>query len=245
MSLTLIASAWLMGFLGSSHCIVMCGGVVATACTALSLRKPERPAPQVRFALAFNGGRITSYAIAGAVAGSIGAAAGSTGIFGESRLVLRVVAGIVMLLVGLYVAGVGGALKWVERAGRPVWQRLQPWALRLVSIRTVPATFGLGLLWGGMPCGLVFAALAAAVTSGSPLAGAMTMTAFGLGTLPMLLVMGSAAAVVARGSRVRWIRSTAGVALVAFAIVHLAHTGQAWAASRSEPTPVCCAGHRH
>lgn len=179
------------------------------------------------------------------MAGSLGVALGSVGFLGKSQLVLRVVAGVVMLLVGLYVSGFGGALKWIERAGWPVWRRVQPWAARLMSIRTLPATFGLGLLWGWMPCGLVYAALAAAVTSGSPLAGATTMAAFGLGTLPMLLAMGSAAAVVARASRVRWIRRAAGAALVAFAVAHLAHTREAWAASQHDTTPACCAGHHH
>ena len=96
-----------------------------------------------------------------------------------------------------------------------------------------------------MPCGLVYAALAAAVTSGSAAGGAATMAAFGVGTLPTLLAMGSAAAVVARAARTRAVRVAAGLAIVAFGIVHLAGAGYAWAAVRKGGPPTCCVGHRH
>jgi hypothetical protein len=102
--------------------------------------------------------------------------------------------------------------------------------------------FALGLLWG-WPCGLVYAALAAAVTSGLALGGAATMTAFGLGTLPTLLAMGSAAALFARAARVRSVRPAAGMAIVAFGVVQLAHAGRAWATVEAGGPPVCCTGH--
>jgi uncharacterized protein len=243
MSPALLGSAWVMGLLGSTHCAVMCGGVVATICSTLDLRKRESPVRQAPFVLAYNAGRIASYAAAGAIAGSVGAAIGSLGAIESTRLVLRLAAGVVMLLVGAYVSGFAGALRWVERAGAPLWNQVRPWALRLVPLRTWPAAFGLGLLWGWMPCGLVYAALAAAVTSGSASAGAATMAAFGLGTLPMLLAMGSAAAVVARAARIAWVRRAAGAVLVAFAALHLSGTERAWANARAGAPHTCCAGH--
>jgi sulfite exporter TauE/SafE len=149
-----------------------------------------------------------------------------------------------MIAVGLYVAGVARALRWIERAGQPVWKRVAPIARQLVPVSTPSTAFALGLLWGWLPCGLVYAAIAAAVTSGSALGGAATMIAFGLGTLPMLLAMGSAAAIVARGARIRWVRAAVGMAIVAFGVVQVIHTGRAWAASATGSTSVCCAGHR-
>lgn len=245
MSPLLFGSAFTMGLLGSTHCVAMCGGVVAMTCSALPLRRRTSPVAQLPYTLAYNAGRIASYAIAGAAAGALGAALASLGFVERAQLGLRLLAGAMMFLVGLYVAGLGPALRWVERAGAPAWKLVAPLARRLVPVRSPETAFALGLLWGWVPCGLVYAALAAAVTSGSALAGAATMTAFGLGTLPMLAAMGSAASLIARAARIRWIRITAGLALVGFATMHLAETGRAWASVPSGVAHACCAGHHH
>jgi sulfite exporter TauE/SafE len=233
-----------MGFLGSTHCVVMCGGVVAMSCSALPLAKRLSPRAQLPYTLAYNAGRIASYATAGAIAGALGAALASLGLVERAQLGLRFVAGTLMIAVGLYVTGVGGALRWIERIGEPMWKHVLPIARRLVPVRSPSGAFALGLLWGWLPCGLVYAALASAVTSGSAIGGAATMAAFGLGTLPTLLAMGSAAAFVARAARVRPVRMTAGIAIVAFGLVQVLHTGRAWARVREgSGAPVCCAGH--
>jgi sulfite exporter TauE/SafE len=242
----LLASAWLMGLLGSSHCVVMCGGVVAMTCSALPIAKRSSARAQLPFSLAYNAGRIASYAAAGAIVGALGAVLASIGLVQHAQLGLRLIAGAMMIAVGLYVAGLGRALRWIERMGEPVWRRVVPFARRLVPVETPSQAFALGLLWGWMPCGLVYAALAAAVTGGSALGGAAMMAAFGAGTLPTLLAMGSAAALVARTARVRPLRVAAGVAIVAFGLVQLVHTGRAWAAVGAGGPPVCCAGqHPH
>jgi sulfite exporter TauE/SafE len=95
-----------------------------------------------------------------------------------------------------------------------------------------------------MPCGLVYAALAASVTSGSFMGGAATMAAFGLGTLPTLVAMGSATALVTRLARSRRMRIAAGVVVAAFGVAQVVSTGAAWAASDQSAVPACCAGHR-
>ena len=181
--------------------------------------------------------------MAGAIAGAIGAALASVGLVERAQLGLRLCAGAMMIAVGLYVAGLGRALRWSESAGEPLWRRIAPLARRLVPVRSISGAFALGLLWGWLPCGLVYAALTAAITSGSALGGAATMAAFGVGTLPMLLAMGSAAAFVARAARIRWVRTAAGLTIVAFGVVQLAHTGRAWASIRAGARPVCCAEH--
>jgi sulfite exporter TauE/SafE len=233
----LLVSALLMGLLGSSHCVVMCGGVVAMTCSALPLARRGRVGAQLPYVLAYNAGRIASYAAAGAVAGALGATLASFGVVERAQLGLRVAAGVMMIAVGLYVAGLARALRWLERAGEPAWRRIAPIARRLVPVRSPPQALALGLLWGWMPCGLVYAALAASVTSGGALGGAATMVAFGAGTLPTLVAMGSAAALVARLARVRWIRAAAGVAIVAFGVVQIAHVGVAWASADAH---ACC-----
>jgi sulfite exporter TauE/SafE len=245
-SAVLIVSAMLMGLLGSSHCVFMCGGVVALSCSALPATRRGRTLAQLPYVLAYTGGRITSYGGAGAAAGGVGAAFGSLAAVERAQLGLRLAAGAMMVAVGLYVAGLARALTWIERAGEPLWRRVLPLARRLLPVRSPAGALALGAMWGWLPCGLVYAALAAAVTSGSTLGGAATMAAFGLGTLPTLLAMGSAAAFVARAARRRWVRASAGLAIVAFGVAQVVHVGRALAADPGRPaTPSCCASHVH
>jgi sulfite exporter TauE/SafE len=135
-------------------------------------------------------------------------------------------------------------MRWIERAGEPVWRRIAQVARRFVPVRSPGQALALGLLWGWMPCGLVYTALAAAVVSGSALGGAVTMAAFGLGTLPMLLAMGFAASAVARAARIRWVRAAAGVALVVLGVMQTAHAWAASSAASGAGAHVCCAGRR-
>ena len=245
MSPVLLVSALVMGLLGSTHCVVMCGGVVAMTCSALPLSRRGRPIAQLPYVLAYNAGRIASYAAAGALAGALGATLGSLAAVERAQLALRLAAGLMMVAVGLYVAGLSHALSWAERAGEPLWQRLAPIARRLVPVRSPTAALALGALWGWLPCGLVYAALAASVTGGSALGGAATMAAFGMGTLPTLVAMGSAAAFLARAARRGWVRAAAGTLIVAFGVVQVARVSAAFAspgAGDGAPGHACCLG---
>jgi sulfite exporter TauE/SafE len=242
MTPVLVGSALVMGLLGSTHCVVMCGGVVATTCSALPLRRGARWRTHMPYVLSYNAGRIASYSAAGGVAGALGASLASFGLVEQTQLAMRLGAGALMVAVGLYVAGFGRAMRWIERAGEPIWRRIAGVARRFVPVRSPAEALALGLLWGWMPCGLVYAAMAAAVTSGSALGGAATMAAFGIGTLPMLVALGTAASAIARAARVRWVRAGAGVVLVALG---LTQTAQAWAASKAVArggSHICCAG---
>jgi sulfite exporter TauE/SafE len=204
-----------MGLLGGAHCVVMCGGVVGSICaTGSSSRRASH-------ALLYNAGRIASYATAGAVAGGVGALASSFGAVYGAQVALRVIAGVLALTVGLYLAGVWRGARALERAAMPIWRRVEPFAKTLVPVESAGAALALGALWGWLPCGLVYAALALAVTSATPIAGALTMAAFGVGTLPTLLAMGAAASALARVARRAWVRRVAGLALAAMGSLNL------------------------
>ncbi len=239
MNQALLVSALVMGLLGGSHCLLMCGGIVATACAAVPLER--RGLASLPLVLAFNAGRIASYATAGAVAGLGGATLSTQGSL-ASLVGLKLLASGLMVAVGLHVAGLARALAWAERLGAPLWRRLAPVARRFVPVRSPGQALALGSLWGWMPCGLVYAALAGAVTTGSALGGAATMAAFGLGTLPALVAMGSAAAVTARLASARGPRLAAGVTIAAFGIAQIALAGRALAAP-AHSSPTFCAGH--
>ena len=103
---------------------------------------------------------------------------------------LYLVANLLLVFLGLYLAGLSHAVVQLERLGGVIWQRLQPYSKKLLPVRSVPQAFALGALWGWVPCGLVYSVLAMALLTGSAVRGAATLLAFGLGTLPNLMLAG-------------------------------------------------------
>jgi hypothetical protein len=135
--------------------------------------------------------------------------------------VLLAVAGLFMVLMGLYLAGWWMLLGHLERAGGAIWRRMEPLGRRLLPVRTPVQALGVGLIWGWIPCGLVYSMLVTAVASGSALKGAGLMLAFALGTLPNLLVIGAMAGAAARLSRSGIFRQLAGGAVMLFGLYTL------------------------
>jgi hypothetical protein len=214
------------GLASGVHCIGMCGGIVA----AFSARRglgpsgaPEAAPPEWARQLAFNAGRIATYAGAGAVAGSVvGLGVWVSGAL-PVQTALFVAANAMLVLMGLYLAGAGRALVRLEALGAPVWRSLQPLAARWLPADTLPQAFAAGAVWGWLPCGLVYAALATAAFAGSPERGAAVMLAFGLGTAPNLLAAGFAAARVRAWASRRSVRVAAGMLVLASGVFGLAH----------------------
>lgn len=214
MSAGLYAAALAAGLLGGVHCAGMCGGIAASLAAGST-------GPALSRQLAFNAGRIGSYAAAGALAGVFGGAMTSAAV-ADARLVLLVLANVFIVLVGLYVAGWGGAILRMEAIGVPLWRRIEPLRRRFIPIDTTARALGAGAVWGWIPCGLVYGMLVLAIASGGPLQGAMVMASFGLGTLPALLVAGLAAVKLLEFRRRPAVRRTAGALLIAVAAVGLA-----------------------
>jgi hypothetical protein len=207
---------FLLGLASGVHCVGMCGGIV----TAFTAPQPLVPGRGMwRMQLAFNSGRIASYAAAGVLAGLAGAGAYAIAA-APAQAALAAAANLMLVLIGLYLAGVSGAATWIERLGAPLWRRLQPLALRLR-----PHSFAAGAVWGWLPCGLVYGALAAAAATGSPARGALAMLAFGLGTLPWLLAAGMAAVRLRGWVSQRAFRVAAGSLVLGFGAWGLARAG--------------------
>ena len=204
---------FLVGLLGGTHCVGMCGGIVG----ALSMGAPARWS----MLFAYNAGRILSYATAGAIAGGLGAA--SLGLEGQVpvRLILYFLANLMLVALGFYLLGVTRALAFTERAGQSLWRCIQPLTKRFLPARSVGQAFPLGLLWGWLPCGLVYSALASALTAGSPQNGALLMLAFGLGTLPNLLLAGILLARVNEFVRRPAVRMLSGLLVLGFGLYGL------------------------
>jgi sulfite exporter TauE/SafE len=211
-----LASMFAVGFLGSVHCLGMCGGIAAALTHAI--RPKRRVGSSLLWAhLCFSVGRIGSYVLAGGVAGSAGLVLGK--LLGPAGpFVLRCAAGLLLVALGLAVSGWWLGLRRLEEHGARLWSRLAPTLERLRPAESLPRAIGLGALWGWLPCGLVYSALASAMSQGRGLTGALAMLAFGLGTLPALVATGTLARELPRLVRRPQTRTTAGLLILLFGI---------------------------
>jgi sulfite exporter TauE/SafE len=201
---------FLVGLLGGTHCVGMCGGIVG----ALSMGGAPRPSLH----LAYNLGRISSYTLAGAIVGALGSA--SLALAGQLplRVALYVLANLMLIALGFYLMGVTRALAFTERVGQNLWQRIQPLTRRFLPAQSVAQAFPLGMVWGWLPCGLVYSALATALAAGSATQGAMLMLAFGLGTLPNLLLAGLLLVRLRHIVQRPWVRMVSGLLVAGFGV---------------------------
>lgn len=201
---------FLAGLLGGTHCAGMCGGIVG----ALSLQAP-RGRSSLALHLGYNGGRIASYGAAGVLAGAAGQFI--SGLLPVQRG-LYLLASLVLLAMGLYLLGVPRVLGFTERAGQVLWARIQPLTRRFLPVRGPAQAVALGMLWGWLPCGLVYGALATALAAGSAREGGLLMLAFGLGTLPNLLLAGLLLARFRRFAQARVTRVASGLLVLGFGL---------------------------
>lgn len=212
-------AAFAAGLMGGLHCAAMCGGV------ACMLNGGRVPAGKTRwdFAAAYNAGRIASYTLAGALAG----AAGQAGLLLRGSLpvqqVLLLAASVTLCLMALYVAGMGAWMRTVESAGTVIWRQIAPLTRHVLPVTTVPRALALGALWGWLPCGMVYAALLVAVSTGHPLHGGLVMLAFGLGTLPNMLLISGLAGRLQRAMKRRGARTLAAALMAVVGLYGLTH----------------------
>ncbi len=212
-----LGAAFLVGLLGSTHCIGMCGGIVGALTLGLDdrLRKSSYRLPA--FLLAYNSGRILSYTIAGGLSGLLGGQFARLD-WGIDFPVGGFIAGLFMMALGFYLTGWWQVLLVLEKLGARLWRRIEPLGRRLLPVTSLPQAFALGMLWGWLPCGLVYAVLAWSLTTADAGQGALLMFGFGLGTLPMLLLMGGAAEHLNRFMRSPRARQIAGLIIIALGI---------------------------
>jgi sulfite exporter TauE/SafE len=214
-------AAFLVALLGGVHCVGMCGGIVGALTLGLAAPTKRRFLNSLPFLLAYNIGRISSYTLAGVLAGGVGAWAANLASVHHGQQVLQLVAGMFLVSLGLYLADWWRGLAQLEQAGGLLWRRIEPLGRRLLPIRTVGQAWIVGLVWGWLPCGLVYSVLIWAISAGSSLQGGLLMLSFGLGTLPMLLAMGALATHLVRFVRKPWVRYSAGVLVICFGVYQI------------------------
>lgn len=216
-----LISAFILGLLGGGHCLGMCGGLMGALTLAIP---PEQRGRRLRLLLGYNLGRILSYATAGLLLGLGGWALANS----PAATVLRVIAALLLIAMGLYLAGWWSGLTRIEALGKGLWRFIQPVTKRFMPVRGLPQAITLGALWGWLPCGLVYSTLLWAASQGDALDSALLMLAFGLGTWPVLLATGLAAERLTSLLRQRGVRIAGGLLIILFGFWTLPGPHQDW-----------------
>jgi sulfite exporter TauE/SafE len=210
----LIGAAFAAGVTGSVHCFAMCGAMAG----ALGMRARSTTATALQaslHALLQQFGRVSGYTLAGVLAGTLGQGTQWFMQLVNAAVVLRFAAGVLTLLIAVRIFTGRNLLAPLERWGAQVWRHLQPLAQRTLRSPAWHRSLLLGLLWGWLPCGMVYSVLLMSVTTGNAAAGAATMASFGLGTLPAMLAS-SLLTTQVPGAHSGLLRAVSGVLLAMF-----------------------------
>lgn len=214
-----ISAALLAGLFGGVHCAAMCGAIA----TSLSFgQKAASPAAQWLQALQPNLGRILGYTLAGAFVGGIGHGLVAVAQHPGLMLSMRIAVGAMMLLVAVRLLDPRGRFNPLYKPANVLWARLQPLQRALLPADTLSKRIGIGLLWGWLPCGLSATLLTTAWLQASTVNGALTMLAFGLGTLPVMLPLTWSGARLGQRMQRGGLRNAAGVLILLAGLVTIA-----------------------
>lgn len=243
-----VGAAFLLALFGGVHCAGMCGGFVG----ALQWRRSPRLS-SAALSFGYHAGRLTSYTVAGLLAGAVGGAVYATDIL-PLQVVLLFAGSAMLLAIGASLLGRRPWLPRLEPLGASLWQAIAPIARKTYPPRTRTQAYATGLAWGWIPCGMVYAALPLALTAGSALGGALTMAGFGLGTLPAMLALDVAVSKIGGAGRIQrngrlaaapeWLRPIAGAVIVVFGLSGFAHGARMAGAQHPAIAAVAAICHR-
>ncbi|MDH3490594.1 MAG: sulfite exporter TauE/SafE family protein [Gammaproteobacteria bacterium] len=228
-ALPLLAAAFVTGLLGSAHCFGMCAGISGLFAVNASVASLTS---QIPMAIAYNAGRVLSYAFLGIVVAMLGQTVVKA--IPDIAAPVRLASGLLIVIVGLQVAFNWRFLAPVEKAGAKIWQRIAPAAKGLLPVTSIPKALGLGLLWGWLPCGLVYSVLLLAATTANAVNGGLVMLAFGLGTSPAMIMTGLSASKLAQFMSRKQLG--AGLLIILLGLLTLAMPVMKFSASRDDVT---------
>ncbi len=211
--------ALIMGLFSSLHCLGMCGSIIGSLTLSLRREIRDQKSSLTPFVLCYNLGRITSYSLGGLLAGMAEHVLSLPFGEGHGHRILQIISALIMAGAGMHLAGWFPRFAYIEKAGVLIWRRIEPYGRRLIPVETLPKAFTFGMVWGWLPCGLVYTALALAATTGGALQGTLTMMAFGLGTVPAAVGIGIMTSWMIRLSNMRRFRQVAGIFMFILAIL--------------------------
>jgi sulfite exporter TauE/SafE len=212
-----LGAALILGIAASGHCLVMCGGIASAL--GLASARSASGQPRLPLIVAYQIGRIVSYAIAGAVAG------GAVGYLvdwlnvDEVRRGLRALSAVALIAAALVAFGILSDPG--SRVGELVWRRIAPLGRRLLPVTNISRAFGFGMLWGWMPCGFAYTVILIAALEQDAVRAAGTMLAFGIGTAPTMVALAYGARRAANLAAGRATRRLAGTILICGAALTL------------------------
>ncbi len=210
--------AFAMGLATSLHCVGMCGSIIGTLTLSLSPQVRNNKRLLIPFVFNYNFGRITSYTLAGAIAGVVESFIPAPVTEINGYRILQLVSAVIMAGAGLYIAGWLPRFAYIEKTGAYFWRLIEPYGRKLIPVKDPVQAFLFGLIWGWLPCGLVYTALALALTTGDIAKSAITMFAFGIGTLPAVMGVGIMTSILTRLSRMQRFKQVIGLFMIALAL---------------------------
>tara|TARA_R110002124_G_scaffold214090_1_gene380128 strand:+ start:313 stop:975 length:663 start_codon:yes stop_codon:yes gene_type:complete len=203
--------AFLIGIAGGVHCIGMCGGIASAFSFAIPKGQSQLP-----YIFSYNLGRIISYTIAGAITGFLGSIA--TVNVQSAFPVLQIISIVFLILLALYISDWYKGLSYLEKLGGRLWRKVAPLSKKLIPFKNPMYTLLYGMIWGWLPCGLVYSVLTWSLASESATQGALVMFSFGLGTLPTLFAASLGASFLVPIFQHKMTRITISLLLLLFAL---------------------------
>lgn len=210
----LLLSAFILGLAGSTHCLGMCGGIASSLLFSAT--------PNVgRWSLIFsyNFGRIFSYSLAGVLVAFLGEQLSRNELIPVAFLQYFSV--ILMALLGLYIAGWWQIIRYIEQFFSPIFKRLKPLSNHFLPLNNPLKAIPYGMIWGWLPCGLVYTTLTWTLTVPTPLHGGLFMLFFGLGTIPAIVAVALSSDFFQRVLSYPLSRKVMGVAIIIYSIILL------------------------
>jgi sulfite exporter TauE/SafE len=232
---TSLLVAAMMGLLSGAHCFAMCGGIAGALVFSLPMEIRQSRLRLGLYLALYSLGRIGSYGLAGAALGLIGAVTFSALSPAGGHEALRSLAAVILIAIGLNIGGWLPQLSRLENFGDRLWRRIEPLGRRLLPVRSPLQALLYGLIWGWLPCTMVYSTLFWASTSGGAIEGGALMLSFGVGTLPALLSAGALARFISGLGQRQGLRRAAGILIIAFAGLGWLYSGGCWIG----PAPAC------
>lgn len=208
-------AAFVIGLFSSLHCIGMCGSIIGTLTYSLSQELRNNKRILFSIILSYNLGRVASYAIAGALVGLLSIPFSQ----GMAYRFLQLASAAIMAGAGLYIGGWFPRFAYIEKMGSRFWKLIEPFGRKMIPVKTRGQAMLFGMIWGWLPCGLIYTALALAATTGNIMHSSMTMLAFGLGTLPAVVGVGIMTTLLAKLSKAQLFKQIVGVLFIIFALL--------------------------
>lgn len=210
-----------IGLFSSLHCVSMCGSIIGTLSYSLKPEIRKDKSKMLAFIFSYNSGRIFSYMLAGLIVGLIESMLTLPLGDEHGHRVLQIASALIITGAGFYIAGWFPSFAYIEKTGSYFWKAIEPYGRQLIPVVSLKQAFLFGMVWGWIPCGLVYTALALATTTGDIGLSIVSMFAFGLGTLPAVMGLGMVGSFITRLSSLQTTKKVIGMLLVLVAVISL------------------------